>query len=77
VGAEGFQQVPYAQKQLAVLCCIEHERLEFKLIEVRTRGQYLTRLRRLSREEQAEWDRREQQALSNLVDHELEHGCSG
>jgi hypothetical protein len=64
-------------KQLAVLSCIEHERLEFDLIEVRTRGQYLTRLRRLSREEQAEWDRREQQALSTLVDHELEHGCSG
>lgn len=64
-------------KQLAVLSCIEHERLEFELTEVRTRGQYLTRLRRLSREEQAEWDRREQQALSVLVDHELEHGCSG
>jgi hypothetical protein len=65
------------QKQLAVLSCIEHERLEFELIEVRTRGQYLTRLRRLSREEQADRDRQEQQALSSLVDHELEHGCSG
>jgi hypothetical protein len=65
------------QKQPAVLSCIEHERLEFELIEVRTRGQYLTRLRRRSREEQADWDRREQQALSSLVDHELEHGCSG
>jgi len=64
------------QKQLAVLSCIEHERLEFELIEVRTRGQYLTRLRRLSREEQAEWDRREQVALSCLLDHELAHGCS-
>jgi hypothetical protein len=48
------------QKQTAVLSCIEHERLEFELIEVRTRGQYLTRLRRRSREEQADWDRREQ-----------------
>lgn len=65
------------QKQPAVLSCIEHERLEFELIDVRTRGQYLTRLRRRSREEQADWDRREQQALSSLVDHELEHGCSG
>ena len=65
------------QKQLTVLSCIEDERLEFELIEVRTRGQYLTRLRRLSREEQADWDRREQQALSSPVDHELEHGCSG
>jgi hypothetical protein len=44
------------QKQPAVLSCIEHERLEFELIEVRTRGQYLTRLRRRSREEQADWD---------------------
>jgi len=48
------------QRQPAVLSCIEHERLEFELIEVRTRGQYLTRLRRRSREEQADWDRREQ-----------------
>jgi exonuclease I len=46
------------QKQLTVLSCIEDERLEFELIEVRTRG----RLRRLSREEQSEWDRREQAA---------------
>ncbi len=65
------------RNRLAVLSCIEHERLEFELIEVRTRGQYLTRLRRLSRAEQAEWDRREQKALSYLVDHELEHGCNG
>ena len=48
------------RKEPAVLSCIEHERLEFELIEVRTRGQYLTRLRRRSREEQADWDRREQ-----------------
>jgi hypothetical protein len=59
-----------------VLTCIEHERLEFELLELRTRGQYLSRLRRLTREEQAEWDRREQAALARLVDHELEHGCS-
>ncbi len=64
------------QKQLAVLSCIEHERLEFELIEVRTRRQYLTRLRRLWCQEQAEWERREQQVLSSLVEHELEHGCS-
>jgi hypothetical protein len=59
-----------------VLTCIEHERLEFELLELRTRGQYVSRLRRLSREDQAEWDRREQAALARLVDHELEHGCS-
>ncbi len=59
-----------------VLSCVEHERLAFEWIEVRTRGQYLTRLRPLSREEQAEWDRREQRALAELVDHELAHGCS-
>lgn len=56
--------------------CIEHERLEFELLEVRTRGRYLGRLRRLSRLERGEWDRREQAALARLADHELEHGCS-
>jgi hypothetical protein len=55
--------------------CIEHERLAFELLELATRGQYLSRFRQLSREEQAEWDVREQAALSRLVDHELEHGC--
>jgi len=58
-----------------VLCCIERERLEFELLEVRTRGRYLTRLRRLTREERAEWDRREGEALARLADHDLEHGC--
>ncbi len=62
---------------IGVLSCIEHERLEFELIEVRTRGQYLTRLRSISRYEQAEWDRREREALASLVDHDLEHGCNG
>lgn len=60
-----------------VASCLEHERLAFELLEVRTRGQYLTRLRGISREEQAEWDRRERAALAQLVDHELEHGCGG
>jgi hypothetical protein len=55
--------------------CIEHERLAFELLELTTRGQYLSRLRSLSRKEQAEWDLREQAALSRLVNHELEHGC--
>ena len=59
----------------SVLSCVEHERLAFELLEVRTRGQYLTRLRGISRAEQAEWDRRERAALAQLVDHELEHGC--
>ena len=64
-----------AQSRLDVLSCVEHERLAFELLEVRTRGQYLTRLRGISREEQAEWDRRERATLAQLVDHELEHGC--
>ncbi len=64
-----------AQTRIDVLSCVEHERLAFELLEVRTRGQYLTRLRGISREEQAEWDRRERAALARLVDHELEHGC--
>jgi hypothetical protein len=59
-----------------VLSCIEHERLEFELLELRTRGQYLRRLRGLRRVEQAEWDQRERVAAgSRLVDHELEYGC--
>lgn len=56
-----------------VRSCIEHERLAFELLELTTRGQYLSRFRQPSREEQAEWD--VQEALSRLVDHELEHGC--
>jgi hypothetical protein len=64
------------QTRCDVLSCVEHERLEFELREVRTRGQYLTRLRSISREERAEWNRREQRALASLVDHELEHGCN-
>ena len=62
--------------RLAVTSCLEHERLAFELLEVRTRGQYLTRLRPLTGQEREEWDRRERAALARLVDHELEHGCS-
>jgi hypothetical protein len=58
-----------------VLSCTEHERLELEWLDVRTRGQYLRRLRSLSRTELAEWDRREQAALARLMDHDLEHGC--
>ena len=43
--------------------CIEHERLALELLELRTRGCYLSRLRSLSREQRAEWYRREQAAL--------------
>jgi hypothetical protein len=60
-----------------VLSCIEHERLDFELREIRLRSQYLLRLRSLSRHEQDEWDRRERKALARLVDHDLEHGCNG
>ena len=72
-----FQQVPMPHILTSVPGCIEHERLEFELSEVRMRGQYLTRLRSLSPYERAEWDRRESKALAELVDHELEHGCNG
>lgn len=65
-----------SDSRLAVAGCLEHERLAFELLEVRTRGQYLTRLRPLTPEERAEWDRRERAALAQLVDHELEHGCA-
>lgn len=62
--------------RLAVACCLEHERLSFELLEVRTRGQYLARLRPLTIQERDAWDLRERAALARLVDHELEHGCS-
>ena len=62
--------------RIDVRSCIEHERLEFELLEVRTRGQYLKRLRGIPPLEQAEWDRQEGAALSRLVDHDLENGCS-
>jgi len=55
--------------------CAEHERLEFELLEVRTRGRYLGRLRSLTPRESTEWDRREQAAQAQLAVHELEHGC--
>jgi hypothetical protein len=55
--------------------CVEHERLAFELLEVRTRGRYLVRLRSLTRVEQSAWDRREQKALAELTEHEREHGC--
>ena len=59
-----------------VASCIEHERLAFELLKVRTRVQYLTRLRVVTSRERAALDRREREALSQLVDHELEHGCT-
>jgi hypothetical protein len=40
------------QTRLDVLSCMDRERLEFELLEIRTRSQYLTRLRPLSREQQ-------------------------
>jgi hypothetical protein len=59
----------------SVLSCVERERLEEELHEVRTRGQYLTRLRRLTSPEHAALDQREQAAQAQLRDHDAEHGC--
>jgi hypothetical protein len=42
--------------RINVLSRLEHERLEFELLELRTRGPSLTRLRGLTWEEQADWD---------------------
>jgi hypothetical protein len=71
-----FNRCPMPYTFVDVPTCVEHERLAFELREIRTRGQYLSRLRSLTRAEQAEWDRREGAALSELVDHELAHGCN-
>jgi len=66
-----------ADLRTTVPTCIEHKRLALALLELRTRGQYLARLPSLSREERAEWDRREPVALASLVDHDPEHGRNG
>jgi hypothetical protein len=58
-----------------VLSCREREKLEEEFTEVRTRGQHLSRLRRLTPPEQAVLDQREQTALTRLRDHDAEHGC--
>jgi hypothetical protein len=59
----------------SVLSCVERERLEEELHEVRTRGQYLTRLRQLTSPERAALDQREQAARARPRDHDAEHGC--
>ena len=46
----------------SVLSCLERERLEEELSEARTRGQYLSRLRRLTPPERVALDEREQAA---------------
>jgi hypothetical protein len=70
-----FNRGTMTDSRLAVAGCIEHERLAFELLEVRTRGQYLTRLRSVNDRERNELDRRERAALAQLVNHEMEHGC--
>ena len=59
----------------SVLSCLERERLEEELSEVRTRCRNLSRLRRLTSPEQAALDQREQAAQARLRDHDAEHGC--
>ena len=59
----------------SVLSCLERERLEEELTEVRTRGRNLSRLRHLTPFERAALDEREQEAQTRLRNHEMEHGC--
>ena len=59
----------------SVLSCLEREKLEEALSEARTRGRYLSRLRHLTRREQAALDEREQAAQARLAEHEVAHGC--
>jgi hypothetical protein len=59
----------------SVLSCLERERLEEELFEVRTRGRNLSRLRHLTPFERAALEDREQAAQARLRDHEAEHGC--
>jgi hypothetical protein len=59
----------------SVLSCLERERLEEELTEVRTRGRNLSRLRRLTSFERTALEEREQAAQARLRIHEMEHGC--
>lgn len=63
------------QNQLVVLSCIEHERLEFALMEVRARAVPDPSSSLVAR--RAGGVGREQKALSSLVNYELEQGCRG
>jgi len=58
-----------------VLSCLEREKLEEELLEVRIRGRNLSRLRRLTAFERAALEEREQAARARLRNHEVEHGC--
>jgi hypothetical protein len=59
----------------SVLSCVEREKLEEELTEVRTRGRNLTRLRQLTAFERTAWAERERAAQMRLRNHEVEHGC--
>jgi hypothetical protein len=59
----------------SVLSCLERERLEEELSEVRNRGRNLSRLRPLTHRERVALDEREQTAQTRLRDHDAEHGC--
>jgi len=43
-----FNRYPMNDSRATVASCLEHERLAFELLEVRTRVQYLSRLRALT-----------------------------
>jgi hypothetical protein len=58
-----------------VLSCLERERLEEELSEVRDRGRNVSRLRHLTRPERMVLEEREQAARMRLRDHDAEHGC--
>jgi hypothetical protein len=59
----------------SVLSCLERERLEEELFEIRVRGRNLSRLRHLTALERAALEEREQTARARLRNHEMEHGC--
>jgi len=59
----------------SVLSCLEREKLEEELFEVRIRGRNLSRLRRLAHWERKALEEREQAARARLRNHEMEHGC--
>ena len=60
----------------SVLSCLERERLEEELFEIRMRGRNLSRLRHLAPFERSVLEERERAARARLADHEMAHGCS-
>lgn len=77
MGLQVFNRCPMLQTRIAVRNCIERERLEFELLEIRTCWQYLSQLRFPQPRRAGGVGPAERVALARVIDDGLEHGCSG